>query len=50
MDAFEQIAKRISEPNLIEKIRKTYPMMNPRILLTSQLLSTHAQDLRRVSR
>ena len=46
MDAFEEIANRISDRKLIEKIRKTYPMMNPRILLSSQLLSTHAQDLK----
>lgn len=46
MDAFEEIAKRISDPNLIEKVRRTYPKMNPRILLSSKLLSAHAQDLK----
>ena len=46
MDAFEEIAKRISDPNLIEKVRRTYPKMNPRILLSSKLLSVHAQDLK----
>ena len=46
MDAFEEIAKRISDPNLIEKIRRAYPKMNPRILLSSKLLSAHAQDLK----
>lgn len=46
MDAFEEIATRISDPNLIEKIRRAYPKMNPRILLSSKLLSAHAQDLK----
>ena len=46
MDAFEEIATRISDPKLIETIRRTYPRMNPRILLSSQLLSAHAQDLK----
>lgn len=46
MDAFEEIAKRISDPSLIEKVRRTYPKMNPRILLSSKLLSVHAQDLK----
>lgn len=46
MDAFEEISKRISDPNLIEKVRRTYPKMNPRILLSSKLLSVHAQDLK----
>ncbi len=46
MDAFEEIAKRISDPTLILKIRSTYPKMNPRILLSSKLLSVHAQNLK----
>jgi hypothetical protein len=46
MDAFEEIAKRISDPHLIDKMRTTYPKMNPQILLSSRLISAHAQDLK----
>lgn len=46
MDAFEEIAKRISDPKLIEKIRLTYPKMNPKILLSSHMISGCAHDLK----
>jgi hypothetical protein len=46
MELYDSIVRKITTPSVIQSVKMTYPHMNPRTLLSSQLLHEYSTELK----
>lgn len=46
MELYDSVVRKITNPSVIQSVKITYPNMNPRTLLSSQLLYECSSDLK----